>query len=396
MKFKRIFLIVMDSVGIGNAPDAAKFNDEGANTLKHIVAGENPDDVNLIQLEGLGLGSLGEFNGIYRLSGQMGYTATLKEVSNAKDTLTGHHEMMGIVTEKGFKTFTDTGFPDEFIKLFEEKTGRKCVGNISISGTTILEQYGEHQKQTGDWIVYTSADSVFQIAANEDIIPLEELYAACKTARELLMKEEWKVARVIARPYKETQPGLFERTPNRHDYALDPAGTTMLDNLKAAGLDVISVGKINDIFNGNGITEAIHSISNSNGMEIVTDLAKNRDFNGLVFANLVDFDAMYGHRRNREGYFKALKTFDQELETLLGELEDDDLLIITADHGNDPTWIGTDHTRENVPLIFYSKEFKSPRNLGEFEGFYHIGNTIGENFEISSVDKKNSLLEKLN
>lgn len=395
MKFKRIFLIVLDSVGIGHAVDAAKFGDEGANTLKHIVAGEKPEDINLIQLEGLGLGSLGEFNGIYRLTNQLGYTAALQEVSNAKDTLTGHHEMMGIITQKGFKTFTDTGFPDEFIKLFEEKTGRKCVGNISISGTTILEQYGEHQKQTGDWIVYTSADSVFQIAANEDVIPLEELYDACKIARELLMKEEWKVARVIARPYLETAPGVFERTPNRHDYALDPAGPTMLDHLKDAGYDVISVGKINDIFNANGITEAIHSLSNSNGMEIVADLAQNRDFEGLVFANLVDFDAKYGHRRDRKGYLEVLQTFDKELDTLLGLLHCDDLLMITADHGNDPTWTGTDHTRENVPLIIYSKELKMPRHLGKFEGFYHIGNTIGENFEIADVDTANSFMRKL-
>ena len=394
MKFKRIFLIVTDSLGIGNAPDAKAFGDEGANTLKHIVKGENPDNVNLIQLEGMGLGSLGEFNGIYRLTNQLAYSAALEERSNAKDTLTGHHEMMGLVTEKGYKTFTDTGFPEEFIKLFEEKTGRGCVGNIAISGTTILEQYGEHQKQTGDWIVYTSADSVFQIAANEDIIPLDELYHACKIARELLMKDEWKVARVIARPFKETNPGIFVRTPNRHDYALSPEKPTMLDHLKAASLDVIAIGKISDIFNGQGITRSISTVSNNDGMAKTIELT-NEDFTGLAFVNLVDFDALYGHRRNRKGYLQAIKDFDIQLGDLIGTLKPEDLLIITADHGNDPTWSGTDHTRENVPLLLYSKQFRGPRHLGTFSGFDYIGNTIGNNFEILQADEDRSLFELL-
>ncbi|MDD3026614.1 MAG: phosphopentomutase [Erysipelotrichaceae bacterium] len=394
MKFKRIFLIVADSLGVGNAPDAMNFGDQGANTLKHIVANEDPDTVNLIQLEGMGLGSLGEFNGIYRLTNQLGYSAVLEEKSNAKDTLTGHHEMMGLISTKGYKTFTDTGFPDEFIKLFEEKTGRKCVGNISISGTTILEQYGEHQKQTGDWIVYTSADSVFQIAANEDVIKLEELYRACKIARELLMKDEWKVARVIARPFKEASPGKFVRTPNRHDYALSPAMATMLDYMKQANFDVISVGKISDIFNGQGITKSIPTISNNDGMNKIVELA-HTDFTGLVFANLVDFDSLYGHRRDSKGYLEAIKEFDSKLGDLIGLLKNDDLLIITADHGNDPTWTGTDHTRENVPLLMYSKQLKGPRHLGQFCGFDYIGNTIGENFNIPEADKNKSFFEIL-
>lgn len=394
MKFKRIFLVVMDSLGIGNAPDAGKFGDQGANTLKNIVGFEDPDSVDLIQLEGMGLGSLGEFNGIYRLTNQLAYSAILEEKSNAKDTLTGHHEMMGLVSKKGFKTFTDTGFPQEFIELFEKKTGRSCVGNIAISGTIILEEYGEHQKQTGDWIVYTSADSVFQIAANEDIIDLDELYQACKIARELLMKEEWKVARVIARPFKETSPGKFERTPNRHDYALSPAGATMLDYLQQASLDVVGIGKISDIFNGQGITKSISTISNEDGMVKTIALTKE-DFTGLAFVNLVDFDAKYGHRRDRIGYLNAIKEFDRQLADLIGALNDEDLLMITADHGNDPTWTGTDHTRENVPLLMYSKQLKGPRHLGKFSGFYHIGNTIGANFDIPQANKDYSLFELL-
>ncbi len=394
MKFKRIFLIVADSLGIGKAPDAIEYGDQGANTLKHILASEDPGSVNLIQLEGLGLGSLGEFNGIYRLTNQLAYSAILEEKSKAKDTLTGHHEMMGLISTKGFKTFTQTGFPEQFIRLFEEKTGRKCVGNIAISGTTILEKYGEHQKKTGDWIVYTSADSVFQIAANEDIIGLDELYAACKIARELLMKDEWKVARVIARPFKETSPGKFKRTPNRHDYALSPEKKTMLDFLIEASYEVISVGKISDIFNGQGITKSIPTVSNEDGMNKTIELADS-DFTGLVFVNLVDFDSMYGHRRDREGYLNAIKEFDNQLEPLIGALNYDDLLIITADHGNDPTFRGTDHTRENVPLLIYSKQFKGPRHLGQFNGFDHIGNTIGENFDIPQTDKERSLFELL-
>ena len=332
MKYKRIFLIVCDSLGIGNAKDAKSYNDEGANTLQHIC--DYCDGLDLPNLEGLGLGNLGNFKGIYPLKSQLGYTLALNEISKGKDTITGHWEMMGLKTEKPFVTFTETGFPDQFIKLFEEKTGRKCVGNKAASGTEILDEYGEHQIKTGDWIVYTSADSVFQIAANEEVIPLQELYDACKTARELAMDERWKVGRIIARPYIGKKAGEFKRTANRHDLALPPFAPTVLDALKTAEYDVIGVGKIPDIFVDQGITKKVKTINNQNGMNKTIELSKT-DFIGLCFVNLVDFDAVYGHRRDPKGYGKAIKEFDNQLEELMKYLNHDDLLMITSDHGND-------------------------------------------------------------
>lgn len=390
--YSRIFVIVCDSMGIGNAEDAASFGDEGANTMAHICEAKGGLDVE--NMEGLGLGNLGDFKGIHPIKSQLGTTAILKEVSNGKDTMTGHWEMMGLKVTKPFKTFTDTGFPEEFIQLFEEKTGRKCVGNYAESGTKILEDLGEHQLKTGDWIVYTSADSVFQIAANEEIIPLDELYKACEIARELLMDDRWKVGRVIARPFVGRKKGEFKRTPNRHDYALEPFGKTVLDSLKENGFDVIGVGKIPDIFVNKGITEGIHTISNEDGMNKTIELAK-RDFNGLVFTNLVDFDAVYGHRRNAVGYGDAIEAFDRQLETLMSEIRCDDLIMITADHGNDPTWTGTDHTREHVPLLMYSKTLRWPRNLGLLESYAVIGATIADNFSVENPGIGFSILEKL-
>lgn len=390
--YKRIFVIVCDSMGIGNAEDAAKFGDEGANTIKHIAEAKNGLDVE--NLEGLGLGNLGDFKGIHPIKAQLGTTAALREVSNGKDTMTGHWEMMGLKVEKPFKTFTDTGFPEEFIHLFEEKTGRKCVGNYAESGTVILDKYGEHQIATGDWIVYTSADSVFQIAANEDVIPLEELYKACKIARELLMRDEWKVGRVIARPYVGTHKGAFKRTANRHDYALEPFGDTVLDTLKAGGFDVVGVGKIPDIFVNKGITKGIHTVSNEDGMNKTIELAKGSQ-HGLVFVNLVDFDAVYGHRRNAIGYGDAIEAFDRQLQDLMAAINEDDLIMITADHGNDPTWKGTDHTREHVPLIMYSKTLKRPKNLGLLESYAVIGATIADNFNVENPGIGYSLLKEL-
>ncbi len=369
--YKRIFVIVCDSMGIGNAEDAAKFGDEGANTIKHIAEAKNGLDVE--NLEGLGLGNLGDFKGIHPI---------------------GHWEMMGLKVEKPFKTFTDTGFPEEFIHLFEEKTGRKCVGNYAESGTVILDKYGEHQIATGDWIVYTSADSVFQIAANEDVIPLEELYKACEIARELLMRDEWKVGRVIARPYVGTHKGAFKRTANRHDYALEPFGDTVLDTLKAGGFDVVGVGKIPDIFVNKGITKGIHTVSNEDGMNKTIELAKGSQ-HGLVFVNLVDFDAVYGHRRNAIGYGDAIEAFDRQLQDLMAAINEDDLIMITADHGNDPTWKGTDHTREHVPLIMYSKTLKRPKNLGLLESYAVIGATIADNFNVENPGIGYSLLKEL-
>lgn len=393
MKYNRVFLIVCDSLGIGNAKDAIIYNDDGSNTLKHIC--ESCNGLDVPNLEGLGLGSLGDFPGIHSLISQLGYTLALNEESNGKDTMTGHWEMMGLKTEKPFITFTETGFPDEFIKLFEEKTGRKCIGNIAASGTEILDKYGEHQIKTGDWIVYTSADSVFQIAANEEVIPLEELYSACEIAREIAMDDRWKVGRIIARPYIGKRAGEFTRTANRHDLALAPFDSTVLDTLKENNYEVIGVGKIPDIFVNQGITKAVKTVSNNDGMEKTIELAKT-NFTGLCFVNLVDFDAVYGHRRNPEGYGKAIIEFDQQLEELMKYLNTDDLLMITADHGNDPTYKGTDHTREQVPLIIYSKELLRPRHLHSMDSFAVIGATIADNFEIELPKIGKSILSLIN
>lgn len=392
MKYKRIFLIVCDSLGIGNAKYAKSYNDEGANTLQHIC--DYCDGLDLPNLEGLGLGNLGNFKGIYPLKSQLGYTLALNEISKGKDTITGHWEMMGLKTEKPFVTFTEMGFPDQFIKLFEEKTGRKCVGNKAASGTEILDEYGEHQIKTGDWIVYTSADSVFQIAANEEVIPLQELYDACKIARELAMDERWKVGRIIARPYIGKKAGEFKRTANRHDLALPPFAPTVLDALKTAEYDVIGVGKIPDIFVDQGITKKVKTINNQNGMNKTIELSKT-DFIGLCFVNLVDFDAVYGHRRDPKGYGKAIKEFDNQLEELMKYLNHDDLLMITSDHGNDPTYKGTDHTREQVPLLIYSKELIKPHHLEQMDSFAVIGATIADNFGVPLPLVGCSILNKI-
>ena len=384
MKYNRVFLIVCDSLGIGNAKDANLYNDEGSNTLKHICNACNGLD--LPNLEGLGLGSLGNFSGIHQLTSQLGYTLALNEISNGKDTMTGHWEMMGLKTEKPFITFTETGFPQEFIELFEEKTGRKCVGNKAASGTAILDEYGEHQIKTGDWIVYTSADSVLQICGNEETFDLEELYRCCEIAREITLKDEWKVGRVIARPYVGKKRGEFKRTSNRKDYALKPSGKTALDALKENGLSVIAVGKIHDIFDGEGITQTYHSDSSVHGMQQTADIMEHSEFEGLCFVNLVDFDAVWGHRRNPEGYAKEVEQFDEKLGELLELMGDEDLLMITADHGNDPTYQGTDHTREQVPLLLYAKDLKGAGTLNEADSFAAIGATIAENFNVRMPD----------
>lgn len=392
MKYKRIFLLICDSLGIGNGQDASSYDDEGANTLKHICDACNGLDIP--NLEGLGLGNLGDFEGIYPLRSQLGYTLKLNELSSGKDTITGHFEMMGIHTKKPLITFTKTGFPDEFIKLFEAKTGRKCVGNKATSGTKIIEEYANHQEKTGDWIVYTSADSVFQIAADENIIPLQELYAACKIARELTMDPRWKVGRVIARPFIKNKDGSYTRTSSRHDFALKPPAITVLDNLKNNNYDVIGIGKIADIFANQGITKDIKTTNNNDTMNKTIEIAKT-DFNGLCFVNLVDFDSIYGHRRDPIGYGKAIKEFDLQLEELMKYLKPDDLLMISSDHGNDPTFKGTDHTREQVPLIIYSKELIKPKQLPEMDSFAVIGATIADNFEVELPEIGNSILDKI-
>lgn len=381
--FKRIFLIVLDSVGIGEAHDAGLFNDFGVNTFGHTVEKTN---VSLPNFKKIGYFNL--LNNTFEDT--ISYHTKLIEVSNGKDTLTGHLEMMGVITEKPFKTFLETGFPEELIKRIEEISGRKVIGNCAASGTEIIKELGEEQMRTGALIVYTSADSVLQIAAHEDIIPLEELYDICEKVREITQKEEWKVGRIIARPYKGSNKDNFERTPNRHDYALDPAHKTVLDYLKENNYDVISIGKISDIFNNCGITSINKTKDNLDGINKIKEFIK-KDFNGLCFANLNDYDMKYGHRRDAIGYGNALLEFDNHLPEIISLLKEDDLLMITADHGNDPTYTGTDHTRENVPLVIYSKKFTNPKRLNDLVSFENIGAIISDNFNIDYLKEKSIL-----
>ncbi len=376
-KYKRVFTIVIDSLGIGAMPDGEKFGDVGVNTLGHIS--EAVENFRIPTLQKLGMANLTPLRQVPAVENPLGYQAALRERSNGKDTMTGHWEIMGIETKKPFKTFTEHGFPKELIEELEKRTEHKVIGNKSASGTEIIDELGEEEIATGHMIVYTSADSVLQICGNEETFGLEELYRCCEIARELTMKEEWRVGRVIARPYIGKKKGEFERTSNRHDYALKPPMKTALDVLKDHGLDVISVGKIKDIFDGEGITEAYKSKSSVHGMEQTIDIAK-KDFHGLCFVNLVDFDAKWGHRRNPEGYAKELEMFDEKLKILLEKLKDDDLLIITADHGNDPTYTGTDHTREKVPFLAYGKAMEGNGMLPEQDTFAVIGATIVDNF----------------
>lgn len=382
MKYKRIFVIVMDSAGIGAMKDADKFGDEGTNTWVH--TSERCGGLDIPTINALGIGDLGKVVGSSVVSHPHAYSLILNEASNGKDTMTGHWEMMGILTTKPFKTFTDTGFPKELIDELEEKTGRKIIGNIAASGTEIIKQLGEEQMKTGALIVYTSADSVLQIAAHESIIPLAELYKDCEIARDICMRPEYLLGRIIARPYIGDNKDNFKRTSNRHDYALSPTGTTAMNILKNAGYEVSCVGKINDIFNGAGVTRTQRTISNNDGMDKTIEEAK-KDYTGLCFVNLVEFDSEYGHRRNPIGYGKAIEDFDKKLKVLLETIKDDDLVMITADHGNDPTHTGTDHTREHVPLLCYSKSIFDGKLLNERNTFADIGATILENFGLKKA-----------
>ena len=374
-KYKRIFLIVLDSVGIGGAIDEKEFGDINVNTLLHTLEVTNGK---LPHLEKMGLMNL--INNQDSESDSY-YTRAICQ-SCGKDTLTGHLEMMGVLTTKPLKTFTETGFPKELIQELEEKTGRKVIGNISASGTEIIEKLGQEHMETGAIIVYTSADSVLQIAAHEDIVPLNELYKICEIARNITLKDEWKVGRIIARPFIG-QPGNFTRTANRHDYALDPPSKTTLDVLKENNLDVLAIGKISDIFNNCGITKSVKTKDNLDGI-IKIEEAMKEDFTGLCFANLNDFDSKYGHRRNPSGYMNALLEVDNNIDNIKNNLNDDDLLIITADHGNDPTYKGSDHTRENTPVLIYNKNFKNPTRLPNLKTFADLGATIADNFNLSS------------
>ncbi|WP_270706748.1 phosphopentomutase [Clostridium fessum] len=379
MRFKRVFVIVLDSLGIGSMADSARFDDAGADTLGHIS--ETVEHLDIPNLQRLGLANLKALKQVKPAEHPEGYFMAMNEASNGKDTMTGHWEMMGIRTDKPFITFTEHGFPKELIDELEKRCGRKIIGNKAASGTEILEELGEQEVNEGKLIVYTSADSVLQICGNEETMGLETLYHYCEIARELTMRDEWRVGRVIARPYVGKKRGEFKRTSNRHDYALKPTGPTALNALKDAGYDVISVGKINDIFVGEGITESNHSNSSVHGMQQTIDIAK-RDFKGLCFTNLVDFDALWGHRRNPVGYGEEIEKFDKKLGELLPLLREDDLLILTADHGNDPTYKGTDHTREQVPFIAYSPSDTESGKLDTSDTFAVIGATIADNFGV--------------
>ena len=393
-KYKRIFTIVIDSLGAGAMPDAAEYGDAGTDTLGHIS--ESVDSFVIPNLQKLGMANFHPLKQVEAVEKPLAHYGKLREASTGKDTMTGHWEMMGLHITKPFKTFTDTGFPPELIEELEKRTGHKVIGNKAASGTAILDELAEEEIATGHMIVYTSADSVLQICGNEETFGLEELYRCCEIAREITMKDEWKVGRIIARPYVGKKKGEFKRTSNRHDYALKPYGRTALNALKDKGYDVISVGKIADIFDGEGITEANKSKSSVHGMEQTIEIAQ-KDFTGLCFVNLVDFDALWGHRRNPEGYAQELEKFDAKLGELLPLLREDDLLIITADHGNDPTHTGTDHTREKVPFIAYSPSMRENGQLPESDTFAVIGATIAENFGVDMPEGTigYSVLDKL-
>lgn len=379
-RYKRIFTIVVDSLGVGALPDAADYGDAGTDTLGHIS--QRMEQFRIPNLQKLGMANLHPLKQVDAVERPMGYFACLSEASAGKDTMTGHWEMMGLYITEPFQTFTEKGFPQELIDELSERTGRVIIGNKSASGTEILEELAEEEIATGHMIVYTSADSVLQICGNEETFGLQELYRCCEIAREITMKDEWKVGRVIARPYVGKKRGEFKRTSNRHDYALKPCGRTALNVLKDAGLDVISVGKIFDIFDGEGLTESNKSKSSVHGMEQTIEIA-GREFEGLCYVNLVDFDALWGHRRDVEGYAKELEKFDVKLGELLEILREDDLLMITADHGNDPTHTGTDHTREKVPFLAYSPSMEGFGKLEDMQTFAVVGATIAGNFGLT-------------
>ncbi len=379
-KYRRIFTIVIDSLGIGAMSNAEEYGDVGSDTLGHID--ELMPDFKIPNLMKLGLGRLSSLKNAKEEGDVVGYQARLLEASVGKDTMTGHWELMGLHITTPFQTFTDTGFPKELLDELSRRTGRRIIGNKSASGTEILDELAEEEIATGAMIVYTSADSVLQICGHEETFDLQELYRCCEIARELTMRDEWKVGRVIARPYIGKKKGEFKRTSNRHDYALKPYGKTALDALKDNGYDVISIGKIKDIFDGEGITEAYKSKSSVNGMEQTIEML-DKDFTGLCFTNLVDFDALWGHRRDPIGYGQELERFDEKLGTFLSLMGEEDLLLVTADHGNDPTFKGTDHTKEMVPLLMYSPSLKDGRKLEDQESFATVGATIADNFKLT-------------
>lgn len=390
-RFKRVFLIVLDSVGIGALPDAVHYGDEGANTLGNIAKTVN--GLHVPYMERFGLGNIAPIKGVRRVDQTQAFYTKMAEASVGKDTMTGHWELMGLHINQPFRTFPN-GFPEKLIKEIENQTGRTVIGNQVASGTTIIEELGAEHIKTGSIIVYTSADSVLQIAAHEEVVPLEELYNICKITRRLTLEERYFIGRIIARPFIG-EVGSFIRTSNRHDYAIKPTGPTVLNFLEENHYDVIGIGKIDDIFDGEGITEAIRTKDNDDGMNQLTKVMK-REFTGLSFLNLVDFDALYGHRRNPEGYGRALERFDLQLGTILPLLTKEDLLLITADHGNDPTHHGTDHTREYVPLMAYTPRKKTGKRLRVRSSFADVGATIAENFSVQPPLLGESFLREIN
>ncbi|MYL32666.1 phosphopentomutase [Pontibacillus yanchengensis] len=387
--YKRIFLVVMDSVGIGEAPDAEQFNNKGADTLGHIA--EHMGGLNMPNMGKLGLSNIRHIKGIEPADHPLAYYTKMQEMSNGKDTMTGHWEIMGLYIDTPFRTFEE--FPKELIDEIEERSGRKVIGNKPASGTAIINELGPEHMETGALIVYTSADSVLQIAAHEDIVPIDELYEICEMCREITKDEKYMIGRVIARPFVG-EPGNFQRTSNRHDYALKPFGRTVMNDLKDDNYDVIALGKIADIYDGEGVTKEIRTKDNMDGMDKLVE-SMDEDFTGLNFLNLVDFDAKYGHRRDPHGYGEALESYDQRLPEVLEKLQDDDLLIITADHGNDPIHHGTDHTRELVPLLVYNKQRNEGKELPLRTTFADIGATVAENFNTKMPEYGTSFLKDI-
>ncbi len=386
--FKRIFLIVLDSLGVGEALDANVYNDTGANTLKHIT--ENYD-LFIPNLEKLGF--LNTLNMSDKEDVDAYYTIA-KPTNVGKDSLTSHYELVGIKSTTPFKVFSERAFPIELLAKIEEVTGKRVIGNKVINGEKIINELGERHLSYGSLIIYTSSDSTLQVAAHEDVIPIPKLYQYCEKIRQITLDDQYRVARVIARPFNG-KPGKFKFTQDRCDYAVKPPKRSVLNSLKDKDLSVISIGKINDIFDGEGITKIVKS--SNNNMDTITKLTDimGKNFNGLCFANLNDFDALYGHNRDVEGYAKAIEELDVEIPLILNKLENDDLLIITADHGNDPTFPGNSHTRENVPVIIYSRRFKEPKKLEPLKTMADIGATIADNFEVDKPEIGESFLNKL-
>lgn len=389
--YKRIFTIVIDSVGCGEAPKSYLYGDKNVNTIGNLARAVG--GINMPTMQKMGLGNITDIIGVEPTNNPIASFGKMDELSNGKDTMTGHWEIMGLEVKTPFLTFSEHGFPQELVDELEKQTGYKMIGNKSTSGTAILDELGEEHMRTKALILYTSADSVLQLAAHEETFGVEELYRCCKIAREITMKPEWMVGRVIARTFIGNPTDGYTRTPNRHDYALAPFGKTVLNTLKDNDLSVIGIGKISDIYNGSGITESHRNLSNHHGMEQIINFAE-KDFTGLCFLNLVDFDAAYGHRRDPQGYAKCLEEFDVQLAEFLEKITEEDLVIITADHGNDPTAPGSDHTREYVPLVVYRKNGKNI-NLGTRTSFADIGATIAENFNLEMPEIGKSFLNEI-